>query len=461
MRSAFAAVMICAAGCEQVRYVATEPWSKAPEIRVAAIVTKDSARAFALAGDASFELSIAELSRGETVAVWIFSYSASSLIALAPALEGLTSSEIAELIAPSFGEAGRVAPSAEEVLRAEIAPGSEAEVAYRPARWEEWTREGGTPPLTFEAEVFSPCVEFDVSTFDLSGSFGRGILAVSASETTALVSADDGPIFLATLEGVRELGLPREIPHHAGFQRDDGEIWLLGAGGGIARGKLDRGFTRSGTTSTGGGRNFMWMDGAPGGPFELYTVNDDRRFERFDGTTWTVIDDQSGVDASWHGGVAWIRENEAIGFAGPLARHIIRWRDGTKSEEELVPGELQAPSAAARIPGFGAVVGTEVGTLFVDRGDGTWERLPPTPQQGVPIFVIAPLDSGFVFGGAVGGLAQYYPDYGYCDVRPYASLPVWDVAAIGDGLVLMQSNRSNDETAVRILKRRKRTSATR
>lgn len=449
-------LILALSACSAERFRAEEPWSTTPEIRVFVLAGRSAIRVHAAAAGEPLDVPIEELLEGGApVTVWTFGYTRAQLAGEDPALSDLEPKELASRLSPNLSGEGPAAPEPAEVLRAELERG-EADVAYTRASWSDWLADearAGRAPLSFGGVTGARgCVQFEVVTHRLSGASGRGIMAVHAGGDRAVAAPDDGGLYEVTPTGTRDLGVPRDPPYLAGFAADDGLQWLLTAGGNLVRGNLEQGFEMVSRTTLRGGRAFMWIDGAVGGaPFELFTMNDDQELERFDGTSWTTLHAGRAGDNTWQGGVAWAGPEEAVAVVGAGASGVLRYRRGTITEERLAVEEA-IPTAVARIPALGTVVATETGALFVDRG-GFWERLPGIPT-GVPVYVIAPLDRGVLFGGGAGALAQWHPDTGYCRPEGYGSVAIWDIAPIEGGFVLMHSNRNiPGDTVVRVMKR--------
>lgn len=181
---------------------------------------------------------------------------------------------------------------------------------------------------------------------------------------------------------------------------DDGALWLAARGGAVISGRVFAGETfvaRPTRTST-RGMTRLRLDGAT--EDEIYLVSDQRSFERFDGSSWSVLYEGSGELMRSRSAVVRIGPGEAIAI-GPAAPGIVRYREGVATVESLPEG---AAISAAKIDGVGVVAGNDLGSLFLDTAGG-WRALDVDAMTGVR--AIAALEGMILFGGEAGVMHRF------------------------------------------------------
>ncbi|MCK6548531.1 hypothetical protein L6R52_21975 [Myxococcota bacterium] len=258
-----------------------------------------------------------------------------------------------------------------------------------------------------------------------------------------VVGLDADRALFATVDGtfrILEGGVARDVttlststPHLGAFFGADGELWLAGAGGRVVRGELSSGLSELPPLASRSGRTQIWLDGprSAGGSVELWAVTDERAFEVFDGTSWTILYQGTGELLGSRGGVAWLAPGEAMAV-GPAGERLLHVRDGVVEEVTLPlePGDV--PTAIRFVEGIGVVVGSEAGVVAIRR-DERWETIDTGARAR--IFSIAPLGDGFVFGGRGGVLTQYHPGAATCAPETHSSGNITFLVPLSDGLV--------------------------
>ncbi|MCC7382414.1 MAG: hypothetical protein IT384_11320 [Deltaproteobacteria bacterium] len=307
-------------------------------------------------------------------------------------------------------------PSPREALRAELERSD-------PARWE---AVDSLPPhfrsLRFPRALRADnCARFGVRLLALPNTLSlAGTFAIALGPREALVGTSTGTFFRVSPESAVQItNVSTRTPHLAAFREDDGTIWLFGGNGRVARGDLERGFSRVETTSSARGRSELHVDGSHGGePRELFLVTDQTSFDRYHDGAWTsLINLRIGLFDS--PGVVRLGPDEAlvIGLARSKVNH---YRAGTLTEERLVPpADRAVTTAIAIVPSLGPVVGTfaglggGTGRYFV-RKEGGWQQLPGTVGN-LGARVIVPFRRGFLAGIGDGVFVEYDPESGFCE----------------------------------------------
>lgn len=274
----------------------------------------------------------------------------------------------------------------------------------------------------------------------------------------------DGTVFVGTLTGeffrVSEDVAPPETPptqltelstttpHHAGFIRDDGEIFLLGADGRFARGDLMHGFVEQQEQALGGASQHVRLSGSKSGPVELFAVSDAKAFQRFDGLRWTTLSTSAAeprddnIRSVERPGVVWLGPNEAM--ATLMVTHeptvILHYKNG-EVRRELSPftNEIEHPSEVLDVPGWGVIVGSDNGRISFRKGDAWGEPIRISNARVRAMVSLGPsllVYSLFGFEGTE--FVQYQRSAGACRARqPYTSGFIRHMIPLGERSVLL------------------------
>lgn len=349
---------------------------------------------------------------------------------------------------PSANEAWRMVPTSTRAWSARVTDGEASD----------WRNLALLPDAVRAIRLFdpapprSPCVTFEQTRIPLTTG-DQAFFAVAVERDLALVATLDGHFHAVSSAGAVPLtALSTDTPHAAGFRASDGEVWLIGTDGRMMRGHPhpDRGFVPvAGAAASGAWKRLVGA--SEGSPFELFLVTDGKAFERFDGASWTTLDQSAGPLEPAHGSVAWVRSGEAFAV-GPRPHAVLTYRDGQLFEEPFRdPNVTDEVSVAAFVPGVGRVVGTSVGVLHILTGRG-WEAHPTRPLHGLTF--IEPLDQGLIAGGSDGAFVQYYSGYGYCPAVFTSTTLIRRAIPFGDGFLLVP--RTDDGAPEVILLTRER-----
>ncbi|MBI4815370.1 MAG: hypothetical protein HY791_03890 [Deltaproteobacteria bacterium] len=177
-----------------------------------------------------------------------------------------------------------------------------------------------------------------------------------------------------------------------------GQIWLAGPGPYLARarvngnelvlsdaGRIDdlSGFVRWLSVTT--------LDGEP----EIFVQTGGGRIHRvYRGRSELIYD--FGGDDTLGGGIAAIGSGHALAV-NRVTPTLLRYRNGRAEIESLPLGAFDRPIVLSALPGFGGLIGTDDGSVLVDRGMG-WKPLEgEATSPGLSVGAFAPYPSGFAF----------------------------------------------------------------
>ncbi len=269
---------------------------------------------------------------------------------------------------------------------------------------------------------------------------------VGTSTPTAIVPRKNGKAIVANADGTfYELDADRnarqltqistDTPNRAGFEANDGTLWMVGRDGTVAHGDPEVGMsivqTRGATIS-----DLTLVDGARVGPTEIYRTSFQGPLERFDGTGWRQLARGVGMgEINFEYGaysVAWIKTNEAVASGiSTDSNQLLRYRDNVLSLVGMPEGER--PTAVAFIPGLGLIVGTRNGRIIREH-DGDFE-VEHDSRIDSQVRTIVPTNRGFFYGRTSWG--SWDPVAGYCPID-IVNVDSARVVALGDrGFLLM------------------------
>lgn len=292
----------------------------------------------------------------------------------------------------------------------------------------------------------SPCIELARVEQRLVGTRVQGLrFFVRLGADDALGGTADGRFIRVRANETIELTqLATSTPHLGAFRTDEGELWLAGEGGRTVHGHPDRGFLPGPSLTLPAGTRRIWLDGARGGaPLELFAVTGRQTFERFDGRAWSVIAAGNGEDIYDRAGVVWIAPGEAIAI-GFDPQRLLHYKDGAAIFETLPLTRNDQPLVAAYVPGFGAMIGTALGTLLYPKNGG-WERI-VRDEIAPQVRVIGALGDAVVFGGSTGALAQYDLAVGFCPTQVLFAGHLAFLVSFGRSLMVVGRTVGSDET---------------
>lgn len=201
------------------------------------------------------------------------------------------------------------------------------------------------------------------------GSAANPTFGLSLDDGTALVATEDGNFFSVSAAGTTPvIGLSTTTPHHGALRSEDGEIWLVGDDGRVARGDLQRGFADvGGRFNLGGSPTIVRVDGPRTGAIDtFFAITDTTSFLRYHAGRWERLagGNENGV---FFPAVAWISADEAIAVASGSA-FLLRYRSGSLQTEAL----SRAATEAATLSRYGTLVGAS-GRLYFPDSDGRYQ----------------------------------------------------------------------------------------
>lgn len=160
LRFAALSIAFAAMACSPEHYVGSEPWTAAPDIRVAVISRPgEDIEVLALDGKAPLTGVLGDASSAE---VWLFSYKADTLRAEFPGLAEDSTEQILAALKPIAGGAAQLPPPADEVMLAELGDGAKNPIAYERRTWTQWLERTGLS-FTLEVPTAKLCGETDVT----------------------------------------------------------------------------------------------------------------------------------------------------------------------------------------------------------------------------------------------------------------------------------------------------------
>ncbi|MCK6549444.1 hypothetical protein L6R52_26630 [Myxococcota bacterium] len=257
------------------------------------------------------------------------------------------------------------------------------------------------------------------STYTSTTSFTFPILGIADGDGV-IVAINDGRFFRVTPSGSEPLSVAPGTPYLAHYRAPDGELWLFGPGGALARGDFARGFEEMPSSPTSTGVLRAWLAGPrdPDAPFELYALDDSGAMARFSDGVWQSAGRvrRNGDEPIVFAGIQWVRPGEAFVVAETVDPGL-RIRGTTPEEEEILP-MTRTPSLRTLgwLPAWGLVAATHSARIFTRHADADeWTQLYDSPltsgfSQLPKILAIAGLDEGMLVGGGLDGFTQYQPE---------------------------------------------------
>jgi hypothetical protein len=257
----------------------------------------------------------------------------------------------------------------------------------------------------------------------------------------------------ATAERVETV--PPNLPLRAAFSLSDGSWVLSSDRGEIFHAALTNGRligTQIATSTSGDA--FWWIDGArsaTGAP-DLVALGYYGTWVHLAGGALRPLDRLGVVNMTFSaGGTVWIGPSEFVAVKESL-QTVERWKDGHATQEVAGTG-AEAFWAAQNIPGFGVVIGSSTGTLYLEppKPGGGWVRLGDSSMVGrLGIRAFAPrAEGGFYFGGARGSIGQYSAPLGTCIMETTVPRTVVAIVPLSDGILLV-GTVGNGETQLTV-----------
>jgi hypothetical protein len=301
------------------------------------------------------------------------------------------------------------------------------------------------------------------------GNYGPAGFVIAVDDDRALMGRQTGELFEVGLDSVQLLSTPGISQVGAAYQAPDGEIWLLGRAGQVYRGHLDRGFAPDQSRTSTVEATHVWADGSVGvnAALEIFVVSSRRRFERFDGNRWTLLDAESECPTSdlscpvladrFGQRVAWIRPGLAMALDVRPWR-LLRYANGSVAEEHYDdPGAGAMATTVIRIEGLGTLIGDDYGDVRRREGEA-WVPYPDSAfhsaasSRHIQVQAIAPYTDGFVYADGRGRISMYDPLVGFCE--PFAefeqSEEIKAIAPVGEHFFLLPDLRDR----IAVLRRR-------
>jgi hypothetical protein len=295
------------------------------------------------------------------------------------------------------------------------------------------------PCATFTAELHAvpvPDIENDQLPVVLALPDGSGLVASVLGHFFRLT---DGELVALTQ-------LPPWTPHSGGFVSPNGEIWLAGPMGEMARGDLIRGFAtqvpRSDTTTIGVVR--LIGPTSADVPFELFSTSH-RQIEHYlqEGETgrWETLAMRVSRMQNLRDDELWLGPGDAM-FTSFSIGEILHYRDGMLMQSFLppVPGADHDQVHAIGNTPLGLVARSNTNNTYKQLPSGDWVLL---PQMLAPnrVTAIVPFERGFLMAGDFGQLVQYIPESGFCSARSYAPEMIDQLRPLAGGRFLISGGR--------------------
>jgi hypothetical protein len=276
------------------------------------------------------------------------------------------------------------------------------------------------------------CAKFELARTTLSNTATIGIplQGYREDDSSLIISLVDGRYFRVGTQTFERLALPPDLPFHSHYVDADGQVWLFGPSGKLAKGRFDSGFSAQPSSPRAIGVVRSWSVGPRNGePFELFGLDDSGGVQRFDGTSWNEIH-QIGTSTmpTLLAGIAWAGANEVVvvsPYGSPHDAVIYQNGSATASGVPLAGSgrNEDALTYTTWVPSLGVILGTAFGHLYQWTG-AAWKDLYPSPTEHFGqrfVSAIAPLDDGFLVAAGLGELSQYQPelerDAKFCDYR--------------------------------------------
>lgn len=156
------ALLALTAACAVEPFVGVEPWSRAPEVRIALVVREGSTQVFALDGRAPVEAVIDSDDDAELV---VYGFEADAFRAAFAGLAGVPTPDLIAKLQPVAGTVGEALPLADEVLVASVGARGERPLAYERLSWLQWApRQTAATEVRLALPVDAVCGQTKVST---------------------------------------------------------------------------------------------------------------------------------------------------------------------------------------------------------------------------------------------------------------------------------------------------------
>ncbi|MBI2376902.1 MAG: hypothetical protein HYV07_23080 [Deltaproteobacteria bacterium] len=330
-----------------------------------------------------------------------------------------------------------------------VALGAQGLPLPRPARMRTLTPDGWQPstwtPRHAELRFpsVSPCPSFDLQLLELQGAEPQDWphLVVPTARGGWLISTGSGLFFevsprdVASGAPVDALQIDSSIPNGGGFLRDDGELWLVGQLGQVARGRepseLAVDDTVSSTTALDIGdrsRLSVHVSGSSES-LEIFVATERGDFYRYGEGRWHTLLERESVSEGPYFGVVRVGPGEAFvllpqGDDGNEP-NLFHYQRGSRPELEKIYAPMRSNDVLtiAFIPGAGLTIGTRTGAIlkYVDK---VWTPVANAKSEGHLIYLLAPTEKRgeFIFGGNSGLLLQGGPVGSGCPEIPTAQV---------------------------------------
>lgn len=284
-----------------------------------------------------------------------------------------------------------------------------------------WTERAPPPSVAaLKLHELNPCPRFQAKVYKVPGTLDDGAsFLVRLNEEEALLGTEKGRFFRVTSAAATPLTeLATTTPHLAAVASSDGELWLLGKGGAVQHGTLERGFVPGPPRPLRGALS-LELDASPGAPLEIFTLTSTLGVEHFDGSRWQILRAPTGPPPTRAvGRISWRAPGQAVMTGADLELLLELGADGSQREvrRHLLerPTEVDAFSAVADLGELGVLAGTRYAMLF-QRDATEWRQLPQAPTTNI-VNLILPLPGGALIGGRRGEFFQWVSDYGFCEV---------------------------------------------
>ena len=141
------------------------------------------------------------------------------------------------------------------------------------------------------------------------------------------------------------------------------------------------------------------------------------------------------------GGLQWIDRRQVIGIVPQLYNELFRYDGITASLDRFVlnPELNQVALSAAVVPGWGTLVGTVLGSLFIE-SDGDWTQI-QTFALG-PIRFLTALDESALCS-ARNAIDRVHPTEGVCRSTIPLEQDVTAIVAVGHERLVLSKDRTH------------------
>jgi hypothetical protein len=269
---------------------------------------------------------------------------------------------------------------------------------------------------------------------------GEPNLLIPLDDTTLLTNNSTVELVVVRAEGiVSRQKIPPGVPADAAVRAPDRRTWYYGYAGLLAFGSLEAGFTSLPSFPAAKRSNFT---GSIDGTFtstaiDLIVSSADKDVGsvivgRFDGSAWT---DVPIADLNC---LPYFAFSEGLGRGRVFCETSEITVLGGSAAIQRLPIGGSVPRSVVRVHGFGYVMGTSAGELYVSALPGApWRRL-DAPNEGFDIVSIVPFESGFLFAPSqsLGTQVQYVPGFGSCPGQSVLPAYAHHAVAMGEGVVI-------------------------